>query len=132
MAATVVLENIDVLPSSRDAIRERRERTRFVFSVIVAIVGECPEAIDPTDQSKDILDPVSPSHTCISWYGCTRELSTCCHAPISWRKDTDEGVKLLQRLEYWLGSGSHFLDLARSWLSMRATFSFEVTGDASD
>ena len=46
------------------------------------------------------------------------------------RNDTVDGVKLLTLLENWFGSRSQALALWRSWLSMRATLSFEVIGDA--
>lgn len=46
------------------------------------------------------------------------------------RNATVEGVKLLHRLENWFGSRSQALALRRSWVSMRATLSFEVIGDA--
>ncbi|EDN10250.1 predicted protein [Histoplasma mississippiense (nom. inval.)] len=80
-------------------------------------------------ESNDILAPVSPSQTLISWYGCTRATSTCSHTPTSLRNDTEEGVRLLTRLENCVGSKFQDLDFDRSWLSIRAILSFEVIGE---
>lgn len=51
--------------------------------------------------SKEIRDlEERPSHTRICRYGWIREVSTCDHAPIWDRKESDEGVRELARLEY--------------------------------
>lgn len=46
------------------------------------------------------------------------------------KNETDEGVKLLTRLEKRFDSGFQVRDLRRSWLSIRAILSFDVSGDA--
>ena len=78
---------------------------------------------------KEIFDPVTPSHTSISSYGCTREESTCCQAPILFRNATDDGVRLLTWLEKFSESRFQLLALVISWLSTRATLSLEVIGE---
>lgn len=53
----------------------------------------------------------------------------CGHAPMFCRKETEEGVRLLTRLENWLESRFHFRALEISWLSTSATLSLDVMGD---
>lgn len=41
------------------------------------------QGVRAESQSKEIRELLTPSHTCISWYGWTREESTWDHAPMS-------------------------------------------------
>ena len=77
---------------------------RFVFSVIVATVSEIVEDDDDMG-SKVMLLPDTPSHTCIAWYGCTREAAMCFHAPVSFKNLTEPGVRELHLLENVVDSG---------------------------
>ena len=89
MSATDVLSKRDM--ADRLSRRVTRARVRFWFSVIKAMSGF---------ESKDIHEfEERPSHTRICRYAWTRELSTCGHAPIWERKERDEGVRELARLE---------------------------------
>ena len=67
MEATVELEKRERFSSPDSAMRRRRARTRFAFSVIVATVRISSNGEVSMDQSNDIRDPVWPSHTCMSW-----------------------------------------------------------------
>lgn len=92
MSATDVLSKRDM--PGRLPRRVMRARERFWFSVIEAIGGSDVKA------SKRIRElDERPSHTRICRYGWTREISTCGHAPILERKESDEGVRELARLE---------------------------------
>lgn len=53
----------------------------------------------------------------------------CCQAPILFRNATDDGVRLLTRLEKFSESRFQLLALVISWLSTRATLSLEVIGE---
>ena len=101
---------------------------RFVFSVIVATVSETFEDDDDMG-SKVMLLPDTPSHTCIAWYGCTREAAMCFHAPVSFKNLTEPGVKELHLLEKVVDSG-WTCDLLRSCPSTRAILRFAVLGEA--
>ena len=70
------------------------------FSVMVAIVPlDEDEDTAVEAQSNSIREDVTPSHTCISLYGCVRAWSICSHAPIEERNDSEEGVRELARFE---------------------------------
>ena len=90
MSATDVLSKTDV--ADRSSRRVIRARERFWFSVIEAIGGSDVRA------SKDIHElEERPSHTRMCRYGWTREISTCGHAPILKRKESEEEVRELAR-----------------------------------
>lgn len=92
MSATDVLSKRDMV--DRSSRRVTRARVRFWFSVIEAMGGSDVKA------SNDIRElEKRPSHTRICRYGWTRDFSTCGHAPILERKERDEGVRELARLE---------------------------------
>ncbi len=90
MSATDVWSKRDMVDKS--SRRVTRARERFWFSVIQAMGGS------EVKESKDIREfEERPSHTLIWRYGWTREISTCGHAPILDRKESEEGVRELAR-----------------------------------
>ena len=107
--ATVVLENRQSSPPLLSSdMRASSPRVRFAFSVIVAIRrrGALYRSASAF-QSNWIRESFAPSQTCISSYGWTRFWSTCFHAPMSSRNSTEDGVRLLARLEYPSSGGLH-------------------------
>lgn len=103
---TLVEVNMSTPPSCSNRLRSMV--TVFVFSIMYAMVVGCAGFRGESNgravsQSKEMRASVTPSHTCISWYGCTREVFTCDHAPISMRV-LDHCIQLSRALAHLAGS----------------------------
>lgn len=115
------------------SIWDSKPLLKLEFSVMVATVRKgllylCASEL----QSKRIFESFEPSQTCISLYACTRDRSTFFQAPTVSRKDTEEGVKLLARFEYWSDPGSQAKTLESGCDSISAVLRCSVTGDDSE
>ena len=120
------------LALSSSMILDKRPLLRFAFSVMVATVRRGLLYFSASElQSKRILDPLAPSHTCISLYGWTRDCATCCQAPMPSRNAIEEGVRLLARFEYSPAFGFQSNRLERGCDSTSAILRCLVIGDDS-
>lgn len=116
--------------SSASITLDSKPLLRFAFSVIVATVRNGLLFFSVAElQSNRIFDPLEPSPTCISLYGCTRECSTCFQAPTASRKETEAGVKLLARFEYSSALGFQPTSLESGCDSISAVLRCLVKGD---
>src|SRR3569833_1746284 len=120
------LSKMGVPPSASSRWSNPLVRLRCAGMYAMTPPAAAPE--EPGCQSNSRRASVRPSHTCISWYSWMRPLSICFHAPMLSRYRTDEGVKELQRVEYWSGGSFHSRVLERSWASTKATLRREVAG----
>lgn len=118
--------------SSASITLDSKPLLRFAFSVIVATVRSGLLFLSVAElQSNRIFDPLEPSQTCISLYGCTRECSTCFQAPTASRKESEAGVKLLARFEYSSALGFQPKSLESGCDSISAVLRCLVKGDDS-
>ena len=123
----VRVEGEKVVMGGRAERVESRARTMFGFSVMVAMgPGEGEGA---SFQAKLRREEVKASQTCMWWYGEVRDSSMFSHAPIRERKETEEGLRELARLEYWFEGGCHEAAGVRSWASIRASLRVEAMGE---
>lgn len=126
------LVSVAELALSSSMILDSRPLLRFAFSVMVATVRIGLLYFSPSElQSKLILDPLDPSHTCISLYGWTRDCVTCCQAPMASRNAIEDEVRLLARFEYSSATGLQSNTLERGCDSTSAILRCLVTGDDS-